>query len=134
MKTLVLLICLAIQASASDLETVAATILGEARGEGKAGMYAVACIIQQRAIERKISPASVCIQRLQFSCNNKGVQTNLLKTEEGKYAIQLSQNLANLDRSFIGFSNHYHNSSVKPTWANGKSSVKKIGNHIFYKL
>ena len=29
---------------------VAMTILGEARGEGEAGMYAVACVIAQRSI------------------------------------------------------------------------------------
>ena len=36
-----------------DERIVALTILGEARGEGKLGMYAVACVIQQRSCERK---------------------------------------------------------------------------------
>jgi hypothetical protein len=52
-------------------ETVAITILAEARGEGKSGMYAVACVISQRAKERKKSAAQVCLQPWQFSCWNK---------------------------------------------------------------
>ena len=134
MKPIILLACLAIQCLASDRETIAATILGEARGEGKAGMYAIACVIKQRSIERKISPASVCLQKLQFSCNNKGVQTNLLKTKEGEYALALADGIDKLDRGVVGFSNHYHNLSVSPSWAKGKKEVKRIGNHCFYKL
>ena len=38
---------------ASQQDVVAMTILGEARGEGKAGMSAVATVINQRAIFRK---------------------------------------------------------------------------------
>ena len=34
-------------------EIVAITILAEARGEGKRGMYAVACVISKRMKERK---------------------------------------------------------------------------------
>ena len=52
-------------------EIVAITILAEARGEGKSGMYAVACVISQRAKERKKSAAQVCLQPFQFSCWNK---------------------------------------------------------------
>ena len=44
---------------ASQQDVVAMTILGEARGEGKAGMYAVATVINQRAINRNKTPGFI---------------------------------------------------------------------------
>ena len=41
-----------------DEETIAITLMGEARGEKNQGMYAVACVIQKRADEREITPRS----------------------------------------------------------------------------
>ena len=43
---------------------IAITILAEARGEGNAGMYAVACVIEQRARNRKLAPSKVCLQKI----------------------------------------------------------------------
>ena len=43
-------------------EIVAITLLGEARGEGERGMYAVACVIQKRTEERNLLPIEVCQQ------------------------------------------------------------------------
>ena len=39
-----------------EQKVVAITILAEARGEGTKGMYAVAAVIAQRAMERKRTP------------------------------------------------------------------------------
>ena len=50
-----------IGAELTQREVVAMTILGEARGEGKAGMYAVATVINTRAINREITPRQVCL-------------------------------------------------------------------------
>ena len=118
-------------------EIIAITILAEARGEGEAGMYAVAAVIAQRANDNKITPEQVCMKRKQFSCwNNKTVKDlkHLLKVDQAKYALLLARNIKLLSREFVGFANHYHNKSVKPSWAKGKRPVKIIGNHIFYKL
>ena len=79
---------------------VALTILGEARGEGKAGMYAVACVIQQRSKNRKITPAQVCLQKRQFSCWNDGKESHSLKTPQGIYAKFLAINLLATTISF----------------------------------
>ena len=49
------------QCSLTDNQIVAMTIWGEARGEGEAGMYAVACVISQRAINRNTTPAEICL-------------------------------------------------------------------------
>ena len=84
-----------------EQKIVALTILGEARGEGKAGMYAVACVIQQRALNRTMSAARVCKQRKQFSCwNSKRDLSYLLKSSSAPYAILLAKNLKQLDLKY----------------------------------
>lgn len=137
---MVLLAMVECNAKSFDEDSVVAiTILAEARGEGRSGMYAVACVIQQRVIERKLSASMVCMQAKQFSCWNStdpqhAKLNSLLKLPEAKYALQLASNLKSLDRSFTGYANHYHTSKVNPTWSRGKNPVKIIGNHRFFKL
>ena len=55
-----------------DERIVALTILGEARGEGNTGMFAVGCVIQKRSSNRNLTPAQVCQQSWQFSIWNAG--------------------------------------------------------------
>ena len=122
-----------------DREVIAITILAEARGEGKTGMYAVACVISQRMIDRKLTGSQVCLQKWQFSCWNpndpqKGKLNSLLNHSMADYALQLADNLQRIDRSFVGYANHYHTKRVKPYWSKGKTPVKIIGNHLFFKL
>jgi spore germination cell wall hydrolase CwlJ-like protein len=134
MKYLLILLLAVSANAATDEQIIAATILGEARGEGNAGMYAVAAVIKQRSIERHISPAKVCLQKLQFSCNNNGLQLNLLKTKQSAYALELARNINKIDTNYIKGSNHYHTKSVKPYWSKNKKPLIVIGNHEFYKL
>ena len=142
-----------------DEQTVAITLMGEARGEKNAGMYAVACVIQKRADERKLTPAQVCKQPWQFSCWNKGQENyidlmkRLLKsnTTQAQYAKKLARAICaggRLVQSFTGEANHYYSMKVMkkaPYWAFKKVKVrgaivkvaikpsKIIGNHVFYK-
>ena len=128
-----MLMLLALPCAASD--TVTSTILAEARGEGQAGMYAVACVIQVRSRERSLTPEQVCLQKYQFSCNNKGIQVKLLnQSQEAGYARLLAAAIGRLDESFVGGANHYHTAAVAPKWSKGVKPVKVIGNHKFYKL
>lgn len=120
-------------------QVIAITILGEARGEGKGGMYAVACVISQRAKERKLTGAQVCLQPWQFSCWNKNDPQRphlrkLLCHELAPYAMMLAKNIHNLDLTFTKHANHYHTKRVKPYWSKGKRPVVTIGNHLFFKL
>jgi hypothetical protein len=119
-------------------DIVAMTILGEARGEGHAGMYAVACVIAQRSNAWRKTPYQICLQPKQFSCwNNPAMRqtlAGLLRTPEGLYAKTLANNLMYLQRAYVGFADHYHSRRIMPYWARGKKPVKIIGNHIFYKL
>lgn len=60
-----------------EQEVIAMTILGEARGEGEAGMYSVACVLAQRVKNSsgKKSYTQICKADWQFSCWNKNVPT-----------------------------------------------------------
>ena len=117
---------------------VALTILGEARGEGDGGMYRVACVIQQRQINRGLSAKAVCLERRQFSCwNGRGPSRSLLNSAEGKRALELAKRIEQgqqLSRNLIGCADHYCTLKTFPKWAKGKKPVAVYGNHKFYKL
>lgn len=52
--------------------------------------------------------------------------------EESKIAVDMflkGERLASLEDSL-----HYHNRSVRPSWAKKKNIVARIDSHIFYKL
>ena len=135
-----------------DEQTIAITLMGEARGEKQTGLYAVACVIQKRATERELTLSQVCLQnRLnkkgvrvwQFSCWNDKPYIETMKrllkanTEQAKYAKLLARSMCKgfkLVQGFTGEANHYHASYVKPYWIKGKTPTKIIGNHLFYKL
>ena len=118
---------------------VALTILGEARGEGSGGMYRVACVIQQRQINRGMSAKAVCLERRQFSCWNKrgGPSKALLNTSAGKRAIELAERIEagqQLKRNLIGQADHYCTLKTFPKWAKGHKPVAVYGHHKFFKL
>ena len=128
-----------------EQEIVAKTILGEARGEGKAGMYWVAAVIAQRTLcwkrnGKKMTATQVCLTPYQFSCWNKNDKNRpkldaLLKTHPHReYAIRLAQGLPNINRIFFKNVDHYHNYLEKPYWIKGEKPVARVGKHIFYKL
>ena len=129
---------------------VALTILGEARGEGERGMFAVASVIRQRSIERKISPAKVCLQPWQFSIWNAGkgkVKKEselyyLWKSKSTPYARWLAKWMCGEPSpsnppywpNITGKANHYCTLKCNPYWAKGQKPTKIIGNHKFYKI
>jgi len=136
MKTALLLMlagCIQIHAG-----VVALTILAEARGEGKDGMAAVACVISQRAKNRSITPEKVCLQKWQFSCwNGKSEQdlVHLYKSPMAEWALYLEENIHSMNRAKIGFADHYYADWIKaPYWAKGQKPVAVIGKHKFYRL
>jgi len=137
MKYIILLCLLAASVGAADLsskEIVAATILGEAGNQGQVGMRAVACVIANRATERRLTAAGVCLQAKQFSCNNNGVQAKLLKSKNAQYALDLAAKINTMDTSLVKGANHYCTTSINPYWSKGKTPVVTIGAHKFFKL
>jgi|SRR6056300_526419 len=135
MKALLLSLILTTQAHAG---IVALTILAEARGEGRDGMGAVAAVIAQRAINRKLTPEQVCLQKWQFSCWNGKVESDLqhlYKSPMAEFALYLERNIGSMNRAKAGFADHYYADWIKaPYWAKWKKPVKVIGRHKFYRL
>jgi len=144
MKIIILLLALCASVVYSqeltyDQKIVAMTIVGEARSEGKLGMYAVGAVIAQRVIAWKKTPAQVCLKKSQFSCwnpndPNRAKLPKLLNTPEGEYAKQLAVHLRSLNRAHFGYADHYCHIKKKPYWIKGEKTIKVIKNHKFYKL
>jgi N-acetylmuramoyl-L-alanine amidase len=130
--------CLMLILSMTQLQAgvVALTILAEARGEGKDGMAAVACVISQRAINRGLTPEQVCLQRKQFSCwNGKSDLKSLYKSPMAQWALYLEANIQNMNGEKVGYADHYYSTIISPPyWAKNKKPVAHIGQHKFYKL
>lgn len=133
-------------ASSIPIETVAAVIAGEARGEGRTGMMAVAEVIRQRSLETGTPPNEVVMHG--FSCINrespKELYRRLLNAGGSdfmalKYAERLAawlfvapHRLSNLTRC----ANHYHEVSICPSWSKSPEARRTaiIGRHVFYRL
>ena len=132
-----LLLALAINAAPhslySDEDIVSLVILGEARGEGEAGMYAIACVIKQRMIERNLTARQVCMEPGQFVKPNR----HHLKSVSAPYAIKLANDVTSgkdLDRKYINYANYFCTLKTFPDWATGHKPVKVIKHHKFFKL
>ncbi len=120
-----------------DQRVIAMTILGEARGEGYRGMYAVACVIQERMKQGNKTGAQVCLKRKHFSCwnasdPNRKKLPQLLNTPEGYWAKQMAIHIGKLNSEFIKGADHYH-SGRAPWWTKKMKHVATVGRHRFYK-
>jgi len=128
-----------------DVDVLARTLWGEARGEGRAGMEAVACVILNRADKRQKrwpnQVAEVCQQRLQFSCWNPNDPNlaRLRRVEASDPTFKIALEVAGIAVAGnlpdpTGGANHYHTAAVQPDWSKGKQPVATIGHHKFFKL
>jgi N-acetylmuramoyl-L-alanine amidase len=133
-----------------EVDTLARTIWGEARGEGSAGMQAVACVILNRlhiSQERNgfwwgNNLIEICQKPYQFSCWNKDdpnrkkmMQVTSQEDLHFASAVRIARRgiYASL-QDLTGGSDHYHAVSVMPYWAKYEKPICVIGNHIFYRL
>lgn len=137
----------------SDVDILARTIFGEARGEGVAGMEAVAAVIMNRVnadLGHDGKPdwwgegvEGVCRQRYQFSCwnlddpNRDKLCTVTSRDPWFHHAIEIAKRAikGELPDPTKG-ANHYCTAAVadKTAWAKGRTPVAKIGGHWFFKL
>jgi spore germination cell wall hydrolase CwlJ-like protein len=128
----------------TDRLTLARTLWGEARGEGRAGMEAVAAVIVNRAQSPRWpdSIAAVCKQPWQFSAWNDGNPNRAkmlrLGPDSDDPAFQLAWEIAGdavagrlPDRT--NGADHYHADYVSPSWASGMTRTAAIGSHQFYR-
>lgn len=129
-----------------EISVVARTLWGEARGEGAAGMQAVASVIRNRLDlhwQGKFTPAEICLSPRQFSCWNPG-DPNLARMErvmrepDAAYesACRIARDMlqGRLADSTNG-ATHYVASTLRPrpVWLQGKTPIAVIGNHEFFK-
>lgn len=135
----------------NELETdvLARTLWGEARGEGSAGMQAVACVILNRV--RVVQDLGrywwgnniiqVCQKPYQFSCWNRS-DPNFRKLQavddrDMYFATALRiarRSIAGTIADITMGATHYHAAGITPYWARGEKPVAVIGRHIFYRL
>ena len=142
--------------NAEDIDVVARTLYGEARGEGKQGMIAVACVIVTRAMIAADyydthgaahplfgdgSLASACKAPLQFSCWNQN-DPNLRTIEQVTPAdpiFLMAEDIATeaendqLD-DITNNATHYYDkrTAEPPRWADGKTPCYAYGHHLFF--
>jgi spore germination cell wall hydrolase CwlJ-like protein len=127
-----------------SIYTLARTIYGEARGEGPAGMRAVAAVIMNRVrapgwwggdIE------SVCRKKMQFSCwNENDFNRPIIEAaDESDPVFATALRIARRAAASVlddptGGATHYHAAGISPAWARGQKPTAVIGHHIFYRL
>ncbi|MFA7277281.1 MAG: cell wall hydrolase [Pseudobdellovibrionaceae bacterium] len=134
-----------------EVDILARTLWGEARGEGIQGMEAVACVILNRLAIAKAhgfdywwgnSVIQICQKSYQFSCWNKDDPNypRLLAVDAASN-MQFATALRIARRALLGFltdatggATHYHARHVSPNWIAGSAPVAAIGHHVFYKL
>lgn len=124
-----------------DLEIMAKTIFGEARGEGEEGQIAVACCIINRHKAKKWfsgrTIAETCLRPWQFSCWNKN-DPNAQKLASLTYPTY-SKYFPVIEKAkkkdITNGATHYFNLFVcqEPAWAKGKTPCARIGHHLFFK-
>jgi hypothetical protein len=121
-------------------EVMAAVLLAEARGEGVAGMMAVAEVIRCRADQKGQGILSTLRPGAYSSLNgttHKGLVRKLRghplfpkALEIARLAYNQPHRLGNLTRG----ATHFTHKKEKPYWAVGHYPVATIGNHAFYRL
>ncbi|ERN43196.1 cell Wall hydrolase [Rubidibacter lacunae KORDI 51-2] len=130
-----------------DIDVLARTIWGEARGEKRLGKTAVAWVVRNRASR---SPSygwpptirQVCQQPWQFSCWNENDpnRDKLLTVNVSNSEFRESQEIAKkvlngeIPDPTNGADHFFANYISTPDWARGQSIVAEIGVHLFYRL
>lgn len=135
-----------------DQDILARTIWGEARGQGYAGMQAVASVIMNRVRTVQRYPnyktrwgsgvAGVCKHPYQFSVWNKN-DPNLPKmlavtTANADFRTALSiaeKAVAGKLPDNTGGATYYHTTAIRPEWVKDSGNPRPIlvvGNHAFY--
>jgi N-acetylmuramoyl-L-alanine amidase len=128
----------------NDLDVLARTIWGEARGEPQEGRVAVARVILNRFNSKKWfgakTIAATCQKPWQFSCWNVNDpnRAKMLALSDEDPLFQACQEAARSAEAgegpdWLKDCTHYHTASVSPNWAKGQKPVGRIGAHLFYR-
>lgn len=136
-----------------DIDTLARTLYGEARGESRQSREAVACVVLNRVEKRKQcgwrdiggkkvpTIAATCLKPWQFSCWNLKDPNRkiILEATPQKKLFAECLEIARLayDRKLTDITKgatHYYNpkTCAKPRWAEGKIPCAAVGSHLFF--
>ncbi|GJL84252.1 MAG: hypothetical protein DHS20C02_00270 [Micavibrio sp.] len=132
-----------------EADVLARTLWGEARGEGTAGMQAVACVVLNRVAESDKrgrywwgnNIIQVCQKPYQFSCWNRSDPNfrKLQSVDESDLYFATALRMAR--RAIMGAlddptgeATHYHTKGITPYWSRGEKLTAEIGHHIFYRI
>lgn len=131
----------------NDIDILARTIFGEARGEKAIGKKAIACVVLNRYKARKWFSGSTiaetcqfCIKGSkyhQFSCWNENDPNcqrikNASDIELAECREIAERFVDGVEKDFLCGACHYHALGVNPAWAKGKKADFLIGHHLFY--
>ncbi|MDR0625549.1 MAG: cell wall hydrolase [Holosporales bacterium] len=137
----------------SDLDILARTIYGEARGEfqsfGLASLIGVGNVVANRVksggwFGQKIS--EVCLKPKQFSCwNPDDANSTIIKQTPEQLerhpvfgaCEEVALHIIRGDwPDLTKGANHYYSSLIKtpPLWSKGRECIVKIGHHLFFKI
>lgn len=138
-----------------DVDILARTIVGEARGEGQSGMELVASTVMNRVRAARAfvaahgrfhplfgdgSPASACLKPYQFSCwlagdPNRAIIEALDETKSiFRQALNVARDaIAGTLEDRTNGATHYKRIGTPAKWAIGKTPCFTEGHHEFYR-
>ena len=131
----------------ADIDVLARTIYGEARGELVRGKEAVAAVVMNRVRRARArggywwgnSVRRVCIKPWQFSCWNESDSNRkkILDVQAGNRVFDTCLRIAR--RAVAGTledptdgATHYHAKTARPPWSYKRTPSAEIGGHRFY--
>jgi spore germination cell wall hydrolase CwlJ-like protein len=112
-------------------EQMGLTLAGEAGGEGYLGMYAVACVIQNRAKKSHLSTSKV-IKGGFYGRTSKGARKAF--SAQKKAILGLVSQVGSL-KDITNGATHFENVEYfgYPSWTKSMIKTCKIGRHTFFK-
>lgn len=129
--------------TASDINILARTVWGEARGESYEGQKAVAHVVINRwradegQFRKDDTIATACLRYAQFSCwnaddpNFEEMQTTGPEARSFRAAMRAALEALDEPDPTEG-ARHYHTAGVSPAWSKGRDPVIVIGSHYFF--
>ena len=141
--------------TAGDIDTLARTLWGEARGEGVGGMMAVAQVVINRAKAAEAywarhgephplfgsgSLATACTAPHQFSCWNRDDPNRAMMDRltwdmlvfvpcvDAAWTAAKRRDWHDITRGAL----HYHTCEVSPPWSQGLTPCFRLGKHVFF--
>jgi len=131
-----------------DVDVLARTIYGEARGELVRGQEAVAAVVINRVRRARArngrywwgsSIEEVCLKSWQFSCwnsndpNRQKIETVTADTEIFQTCLRVARRaVSGTLKDPTSGATHYHVTGLQPAWSRRRAPSAEIGNHQFY--